>query len=1364
MNNIERIFRQYKNNMDKMNTYRDQFFEFQRTEDWREKYQKNMSDIEAIYRENANLVKEITHILDTPMTEYLANSLYEQAMSMYQMEYDDSQLLANIFETLEKFYERDSEKNINRLMSLYIAHSYEINAVQRRQASIRVADFSILEKGLSYRDRYASLNEDARVWFWKAAFNYAVVGMDRKNWPLKESFEKYYEYLDFWYSEEVQNLDGENEDINTIIAGYEANVLYFAMRCDELDEETIPYFIMITDRAYKLQRKEVSDDMDLYVLTYAAYMYSLYLRGEETIDGVFDKFYQYFIYKDQIHRHNVMDYEVVYFYYVCVKFLTVISKKGINAEKQKQLLGVFWAIADMKWKLDDSGDLLRVLQLSTELCSSIVMLSDKDTDIENIYYRLNVRKNFISYIHAKNVSDLAVMIFEECHEKCDLFREYHGMDYDTLHEYVKKCGIFHDLGSIATTFLHYYKYRPLFPQESALIHNHPLAGVEIIEKSKEMEKYKEILMGHHKNYDGKGGAPLDYDNTTAKNKLVVDLIHIADFIDLKSDKFFMYDILPFDEVLRELEEGSGTKYHPEIVRVILESESLKEKIAKRIEMNLDSVQEYYENAEEVMRHQSTEEFVQQLEEKMEEAFANHTEDEFMNMVERLFTMTAKDYSDRILGIAYYYTMRVHLFKKAYMEAFNAANEAVTLLENTDEYEKYCISYNVMGAVMQIMGNPNSALQYYMLCVEKGKLCEDKPELLLYPYNNIADLMKNLNQVERAIYYYNMAENLQVSNEKEKMPIWCNMLYCYIFIGDEEKIAIYEKKIHENIKDNDFPKFMVYIYLAWLEEYRKHYDVMNQYIQSALEDEDYMSMYSSYLDEIHICLALLEKTEQYELLYNLTDAYLTFIDQDEISYKEYQRFLQRRARCAKKQKNIELLMDTLELLDESIQSEGKKVSEKMIEMEKDFVDTINRQEKQKKLQKEKERLEVQVKEEKNANQAKSSFLSSMSHEIRTPIHAILGLDEMILRECDEPEILDYAKDIEDAGKTLLGIINDVLDFSKMEAGKLQLLPQAFDLSELLLDINEQIRPKAMEKQLQFVITCDKDVPRYLTADDYRIRQILLNILSNGVKYTNEGRIDFIISAEKKSSENLNLKFQVKDTGMGMREEDIERLFKPFERIYDQRNMTVSGTGLGMSIVISLVKQMNGLLDVNSEYKKGTDFVVYIPVKVDKEQPIGKFEEYLTDKDRTGESKAFSTTLKDTDKKRALFTAPDAKVLVVDDNAVNIKVISNLLKRTRVKLTTATSGEECLLLVKKETFDLILLDHQMPGMDGVETLHRMRAENALEQTPVIALTANAFPKAEEHYASLGFDDLLTKPVKVEEMETKIMKYLPKELVIL
>ncbi|MCR4715996.1 MAG: response regulator [Lachnospiraceae bacterium] len=408
--------------------------------------------------------------------------------------------------------------------------------------------------------------------------------------------------------------------------------------------------------------------------------------------------------------------------------------------------------------------------------------------------------------------------------------------------------------------------------------------------------------------------------------------------------------------------------------------------------------------------------------------------------------------------------------------------------------------------------------------------------------------------------------------------------------------------------------------------------------------------------------------------------------------------------------------------------------------------------------EKQRKEILSKDRelRVANEAKSQFLANMSHEIRTPINGIIGMNNMLLEELDENNVdavREYAKNVNSASQSLLSIINDILDISKIESGKMELVPVEYDLFTVLNDCYNMTQIRAQKKKLELDMDIDKNLPSILYGDEVRIRQIINNFLSNAVKYTHKGKVSLRMKEESRNDDEIVLRIEIEDTGIGIKEEDKDKLFLNFSRLDEKKNRNIEGTGLGLSLTNKLVELMEGSIDVKSVYGQGSTFTVAIPQKIVNKKPIGDFD------------KKYQAYIKSSNKDVKIPKMPEAKILVVDDVEMNIKVFKGLLKKTKAKIDDAISGEECISKVFEKKYDIIFLDHMMPEMDGVETLKHIQNMESHKNvdTPVVVLTANAIAGAREEYMKDGFVDYISKPVQQEELLSMICKYIPSELVI-
>lgn len=405
-----------------------------------------------------------------------------------------------------------------------------------------------------------------------------------------------------------------------------------------------------------------------------------------------------------------------------------------------------------------------------------------------------------------------------------------------------------------------------------------------------------------------------------------------------------------------------------------------------------------------------------------------------------------------------------------------------------------------------------------------------------------------------------------------------------------------------------------------------------------------------------------------------------------------------------------------------------------------------------------KLEDAVQEADFANQAKSMFLANMSHEIRTPINAIMGMNKIAMNNCQDDKILEYLRDVDNASHNLLDIINDILDFSKIEAGKLDIVEEEYSVSKLLKEVEDLVQYKAKEKNLAFVVRVDSQIPSALYGDVVRIRQIMVNILNNAVKYTHEGSVTLNVSMEDITSEGFddgadtaidetikNLVVSVQDTGIGIKDEDKGNLFESFFRLDEKKNSNIEGTGLGLAITGQLIDKMHGKIEVESVYGQGSTFTIHVPQAIKNVEAIGDYRAKYAEEQKQK-------------KEKTIVDATGLDILVVDDNMINLKVAEGFLSPTNANVYLCKSGARCLNMIIEKHFDIIFLDHMMPEMDGIEVLHRAKAlsESMCEDSMFVALTANAISGVREKYLAEGFDEYLCKPIEQESLMNLLAQY--------
>ena len=387
----------------------------------------------------------------------------------------------------------------------------------------------------------------------------------------------------------------------------------------------------------------------------------------------------------------------------------------------------------------------------------------------------------------------------------------------------------------------------------------------------------------------------------------------------------------------------------------------------------------------------------------------------------------------------------------------------------------------------------------------------------------------------------------------------------------------------------------------------------------------------------------------------------------------------------------------------------------------------------------------------ANRMKTDFVSNMSHEIRTPITAILGMNEMIQMESNDANVLRYAENIEKAGESLLGIINEILDFSKIESGHIELNKQEYSPLELISSLQMMVLNRVEEKNLNLVMDIDEKLPSKAIGDVQKIRQAAANLLTNAVKYTKEGEVKFSVRMLEKRDDGFTVRFAVKDTGIGIKAQEMDKLFSAFDRLDFEKTRNIEGSGLGLAISQRFLALMGSEIKVVSEYGKGSEFSFLVKQKILDDTPIGPYKPlYLEKEGRSTKTRAAS------------FTAPDARLLIVDDTPMNLQVLKGLLKGNQMNISTAESGEECIAIFEKEDFDMVFLDQRMPNLSGSETLQILKNKYPVKakNTPIICLTANVLAGGRQQMIDSGFTDYLTKPVTLFEMEKMLLKYLPKD----
>lgn len=728
------------------------------------------------------------------------------------------------------------------------------------------------------------------------------------------------------------------------------------------------------------------------------------------------------------------------------------------------------------------------------------------------------------------------------------------------------------------------------------------------------------------------------------------------------------------------------------------------------------------------------------------------------LCDSLLEYAASEQSDELFALYYYaYLIYVKMVDDANIEGY--AVEGMKYQKRAERYDYVVAAYRNLAEHARKHGDISRGVLFLYNAMDIAGANN-----LYYDAAMAADALSKL--YSRAEYYSKAIELSEAAEEymemsgrweidRDEYPIFVlNKGYALLFsnrIYDAGKCCQRLREYEEYMKsiNKDYPAFLINTFFANYEYKTGNVEKLKQYLYLAKERLPHLQNYALYLDDIEKYIDVMYEAGEKEELSEILDYFINNCRKDMLPISSASVFYKKRIEIAMlsddSQTAYELGIELLSLSDRARRSEIETIKTaeyRYKELKNDEIHQVEMREKN-------EQLREGIEKVKTENEAKTSFISSMSHEIRTPINAVLGLDEMIIRESTEENVKSYAYDILNAGKNLLSIVNDILDFSKIEAGKMEIVPQEYDLNGMIRELVNLIMPRAKSKDLEVRLDIDSNTPSKLWGDDVRIKQVITNLLTNAAKYTEEGYIELSMGYKRLEDNKMNLLVSVKDSGIGMKEEELEKLFRPFERLDVNRNRTIEGTGLGMSIVSKTLTQMGSELKIDSVYGEGSTFSFVLLQEIVDSSPVGNID--LSKIEPVAEIEEETT-----------FTAHRARLLTVDDTSVNLTVVKGLLKRTGMQVDTAESGEECLAKCKENKYDIILLDHRMPGMDGVETLAILQAEPGPNRdTPVVALTANAMAGIDEYYLSCGFKGYLAKPVNGMKLEKMILELIPESM---
>ncbi|MCR5100035.1 MAG: response regulator [Butyrivibrio sp.] len=738
------------------------------------------------------------------------------------------------------------------------------------------------------------------------------------------------------------------------------------------------------------------------------------------------------------------------------------------------------------------------------------------------------------------------------------------------------------------------------------------------------------------------------------------------------------------------------------------------------------------------------------------------------------------------GVGYFHmAIFFNASHKYYYRFRETMQQSIELLKNTKMYPALSSGYTLLGVDANNYGQFNLNMDYFLLARHYANLQNDPYIIALVHYYfsgfyiMVNDIDTALEYGLKSVEYYEKNEDRNSDNDyfgSDGMDMaYCMLGQCYIFMGRFDKaIECYNKSIEREKKYEpryDCPNTAL-IYA---------FHVMALHVSFKIEERDkavnefidIIKMHNPsppfFMHIVNLTFFLL-KIGAYSQAAQINEIMIkSEIAKDNPNFGVYISNIQ--IIIAKKNNDDEATFKAMQKYFDYQSKNNALVLENLRRAAELRIDMDD-------IQEQKNELKIA----RAANEAKSNFLSNVSHEIRTPLNAILGMDEIIMRETDDDAIYNYANDIKSAGNTLLGLINDILDSSKLDAGKINIITVEYDISSAINDLVNMISQRAQNKGLELKVEVDESIPILLYGDEIRVKQCVLNILTNAVKYTEKGSVTLRVSSRKakpdeiekvseitytnadgevltlkedrwclKGYEPIMLKFSIIDTGIGIKEQDLNKLTIPFERIEEERNRNIEGTGLGMSIVRRLLDMMGSTLNVESVYGEGSTFSFEVIQGVRSGEKLGNYTERY--KKNLGKRNTY----------KIKFTAPDARMLIVDDTPANLTVAKGLLKPVLAKIDTAESGREALEMVKTNKYDILFIDHRMPEMDGVETLHAFeeQSENLSKGAPCIVLTANAISGAREMFLSEGFDDYITKPIDSVKLINLVRNYLPEEL---
>lgn len=1350
---ITSLFNQYKQNFSEWEELEKQLMKAQEREVWFEDFYKTMDRFQLIYDSNKDIIAKLSKILDA-LNDETAEEILNSMLEMYFEHCKDPEFLTFVCDKLIEFYE-DRKDNI-KLINLYSVRN-NCNILVGNPEGLRSKfDYSDNIKIMAYLDRYQEFDEEIRYRIWVAYYNYIARLTDMGVVNISDALDKYDEIISVTSTPEIQKLDADSKRI-TNISGYLNQSMFTCIAfIDEASLDERKRFYQYVKRFFDNNKIELKSFYELPAELYACHIFVEYMEGKYSLDDTFGKLVDYIAYKSRLlqSKGELCQEEAIQ----SINVLRFLSNLGKHVSDRKMVTDAISKVVEFVQTTLVKSNLVfyeKMSYLFGKLCTSLLAFDVVGFNKEKCITQLIVQRDIHVYIESKVTTDIAMALYREMTANdLSFFDEVKSIPSSEWKNYLYYASMFHDIGMEQIFGTVVFRSRPKFEKEKKRHRNHTIYGSSVMEQYESTYKYAVAMKGHHTYFNGENNSQYEYDRAGTDLNAFVDILSLASYIATKTDCFWNFEKTNnnFRNLLQNIKAASNTRFNGRIVDALLSNEVLQKEIENIVTVSRrDIVYDVYHNWEKIQLSQDEESMLADCNVKYEEFRKSMDTEAFEPYFKQLEYLAGNAANEEISHHALYKVMLYTLAIGKYDEGLGYVSELERYIKKSRNYEWLVEFYFYIGNAESVCGNIDDSLLHLMSSIWYSSKAPGSENYVTISNLNIAVIFSTKFNYSKSKEYFDKC-NIEYLRPDEQLQYLCMRGYCCVKLGLVEDISLVRDEIVKLVsEDKSLIIYPLNIYLAIFAAKIGDDVGFEKALAEMAKQEITSDEVKFFSEEMFMYIELLETQGKHKEASDIIDKYLELCE----GKKEYSEILTKliniKIEGIAHQKGYKDIIEYETKLRNAFYDSLAEEANRIEDIETSLFEKIKLRAEHDEILSNKAVLEESVKRAQSDSESKSQFLSSMSHEIRTPINAIIGFNEMIMRESKEEQIQQYASNIDGAGRQLLGIINDILDYSKIEAGKMVIVSQNYKIGALINDIVSMIKPKAIEKNLEFIVNYNKEIPNELLGDDLRIKQILLNLLSNAYKYTNEGKITFNIDFSKIDEQSVELNFEVIDTGIGLKEDQIKKIANPFERFELTSNRSVEGTGLGMNIVTRLLAQMDSHLDIESEFGVGSKFSFAIKQSVVEWSRTTEFLEHRM-------SMLSTANYVNTAKGKSL-NAPNAKVLVVDDNAVNLKVASALLKRTNIQITCAASGEECLSLCEQNEYNIILLDHMMPKMDGIETLEKLKASNGCNSsTPVVALTANVVESADDFYIKAGFDALLTKPINADKMEEVLSSLLP------